>query len=275
MRVLGADGVRLSVRRSGDPSLPTLVCVHGYPDDSALWDGVVGELRDRFHVVTYDVRGSGGSDKPRRRRAYRMDVLETDFAAVVDAVSPDRPVHLLAHDWGSIQGWHFVTGSRLAGRIASFTSISGPCLDHAGLRMRTRGAALGPLLRSWHVMLLQLPVLPELIVHTLGRLAIAGLRRTRPRSTLPSSTSVRDYLRGIQLYRANLLPRLTRPQERHTIIPVQVIAPTRDRFVSPRLQTEVERWAPDLSTHSVHGGHWLPRTHAAEIAGLVAGHAAD
>jgi pimeloyl-ACP methyl ester carboxylesterase len=275
MRVSGADGVNLEVRTSGDPELPTLVCVHGYPDDSALWDGVAAELRDRFHVVAYDVRGAGGSDKPRRRRDYRLDVLEADFTAVIDAVSPDRPVHLLAHDWGSMQSWHFVTSDRLAGRIASFTSISGPCLDHAGYRMRARprGPVLGQFARSWYMFLFQLPLLPELFVHSLGRLAIAGLRRTRPSSTLPSSRSIQDYLRGIQLYRANLLSRLLRPQSRHTTVPVQVIAPTRDLFVGPALQHDVARWAPSLSTRTVHGGHWLPRTHASEIAWLVTGHA--
>lgn len=274
-RVRGADGVGLAVRTSGDPARPTLVCVHGYPDDSALWDGVAEELRDRFQVVTYDVRGFGESDKPRRRRAYRMEVLEADFAAVLDAVSPSEPVHLLAHDWGSIQGWHFVTGSRLAGRVASFTSIAGPCLDHAGYRMRARprGPALGQFLKSWYIVLFQLPLLPELVMHTVGRIVIAGLRRTKPRSALPSSTSIQDYLRGIQLYRANMLSRLLRPQERRTTVPVQVIAPSRDLFVNPRLAFDVARWAPNLLTRTVPGGHWLPRTHAAEIAWLVTGHA--
>jgi pimeloyl-ACP methyl ester carboxylesterase len=274
MRVTGAGGVGLAVRVSGDPSLPTLVCVHGYPDDSSLWDGVTEQLRDQFHIVAYDLRGFGGSDRPRKRRDYRLDVLEADFTAVIDAVSPDEPVHLLAHDWGSIQGWHFVTSQRLAGRVATFTSISGPCLDHAGHRMRNRSASPGPTLRSWHVMLMQIPLLPELLMHTFGRLFLARLRRTGPRSTLPSSTSIQDYLHGIQLYRANLLPRLLRPQVRRTSIPVQVISPTRDRFVSKRLQQEVGQWAPDLHLETVHSGHWLPRTHAGELAELVARHTA-
>lgn len=275
--VLGADGVELFVRTAGDPVKPALVCVHGYPDHSGLWDGVAAELGDRFHVVAYDVRGAGRSGKPRGRRAYRLDVLESDFAAVLDAVSPDRPAHLLAHDWGSIQGWHFVTSESLAGRIATFTSISGPCLDHVGQRMRggrPLRPALGQLAKSWYIAAFQLPLLPELVMRGLGRLAIARARRAGPRSTLPSSESVADYVHGIQLYRANMLPRLLRPQERRTTIPVQVITPTRDAFVNARLQTEVEEWAPDLSRHTVHGGHWLPRTRAAEIAERVALHAA-
>jgi pimeloyl-ACP methyl ester carboxylesterase len=275
VRITGAGGVGLAVRGVGDPGLPTVVCVHGYPDDSALWNGVVAELRDRFHVVTFDVRGAGLSEKPRRRTAYRLDVLEADFTAVINALSPDRPVHLLAHDWGSIQAWHFVTSLRLAGRIASFTSISGPCFDHIGFRLRSRPRRpmIAQAVKSWYMFAFQLPLLPELFVHTVGRLAIAGLRRLSPRSTLPSSVSIQDYVRGIQLYRANLLSRLRRPQPRHTTVPVQVIAPTADIFVGPALQHEVATWAPNLTTRTVHGGHWLPRTHAGEIAALVTEHA--
>src|SRR5690242_7185706 len=115
--IISTDGVALHVHESGPPDAPTLVCVHGYPDDHTLWDGVAIELAGRYHVASYDVRGAGESGKPRNREAYRLDQLVRDLAAVIDAVSPDRPVHLLAHDWGSVQAWHAVTGRRLHDRI--------------------------------------------------------------------------------------------------------------------------------------------------------------
>ena len=67
----------------------------------------------------------------RRRReplrgGFTLEKLTDDFLAVADAVSPDRPVHLVGHDWGSVQAWEFVTVPRTEGRIASFTSMSGP-----------------------------------------------------------------------------------------------------------------------------------------------------
>src|SRR5437588_5270227 len=157
-RMVPRDGVRLAVREHGDPANPTVVCVHGYPDHSTLWSGVAAALSDRFHVVSYDVRGAGRSDKPPHRDAYRLDELERDFAAVLDAVSPDEPVHLLAHDWGAVQSWHFVTGERCRDRSASFSSISGPCLDHVGYFLRSRlraesralGELAGQVAKSWY-----------------------------------------------------------------------------------------------------------------------------
>ena len=107
---------------------------------------------------------------------------------MLDAVTPDAPVHLLAHDWGAIQAWHAVTGPGFAGRVASFTSISGPCLDHIGLFLRDRsprpaGARPAAGGNSWYTLLFRLPVLPELVWRSglAGRLA-SGRRACRRRS---------------------------------------------------------------------------------------------
>ncbi|WP_216217644.1 SDR family oxidoreductase [Amycolatopsis aidingensis] len=268
-----SDGVRLAVRTSGPADAPVVVCVHGYPDNGSMWDGVVAELADRFRVVVYDVRGAGESDKPKRRAAYRLDQLAEDLAAVVAAVSPDRPVHLLAHDWGSIQTWHAVTGEWLRGRVASYTSMSGPCLDHAGawfraqLRPRPRALrnALSQFLHSGYIGFFQLPLIPELAWRLgLARRVIAALEPAEP-NPLTS-----DGVRGIQLYRANMLSRMRRPRPRGTDIPVQVLAPTADRYVSIPLQTEIQRWVPDLRVRHLNGGHWIARSKPAVVAGAAA-----
>jgi hypothetical protein len=53
-----------------------------------------------------------------------------------------RPFHLIGYDWGSIQSWKAVTDPLLAGRIASFTSISRLCLDYAALALRHARATI-------------------------------------------------------------------------------------------------------------------------------------
>lgn len=194
--VTATDGVRLAVRVRGPEAAPTVVCVHGYPDNASLWDGVAGLLAERFRVVTYDVRGAGASGKPGQRTAYRLDQLADDLATVVGAVQGEGRVHLLAHDWGAIQTWHAVTGEWLRGRVASFTSISGPDLDHAAhwFRAQLRGPtprrlrhALGQLLHSTYIAFFQLPFVPELAWRT-GLLprAIAGSTQRRPRRSSPT-----------------------------------------------------------------------------------------
>jgi len=101
--VAGLGGLSLAGQERGRAGAPTVILVHGYPDNHHLWDLVAEHLEADHHVVTYDVRGAGESGVPNGRSGYRMEALVADLVAVADAVSPDRPVHLVAHDWGSIQ----------------------------------------------------------------------------------------------------------------------------------------------------------------------------
>jgi NAD(P)-dependent dehydrogenase (short-subunit alcohol dehydrogenase family)/pimeloyl-ACP methyl ester carboxylesterase len=271
--VTASDGVRLSVRVAGPDDAPTVVLVHGYPDNGSMWDGVVAELSGRFRTVVYDVRGAGESDKPTAQHSYELDQLSQDLAAVVGEVKPGGRVHLLAHDWGSIQGWDVVTGEGLRGRIASFTSISGPSLDHAGAWFRAQlkpsprrlTHALTQFLHSGYIAFFQLPVLPELLWRT-------GLMRRLIEASEPAEAApvTSDGVHGLKLYRANMLPRLSRPVPRTVDIPVQVLAPTRDKFVTTPLQTEIERWVPDLRVRRVSGGHWITRSKPGVIAAAAA-----
>lgn len=256
------DGLDLAVHVTGPEAAPVVVAVHGYPDDHTVWDGVVPLLTDTFRVVTYDVRGAGASQVPADREGYRIERLAADLVAVLDAVAPDRPVHLLAHDWGSIQGWHAVTDPALRPRFASYTSISGPSLAHIGAfgrsaRLRDR---LRQLRRSWYVGFFQLPVLPELV----WRSGLAGGLVAR-REGIPRPAA-RDAVRGLELYRANLG---RGDGERRTEVPVQVLAPTGDRYVTQALQANAERFTDDFRFRRVAGGHWLPRSRPEVIARCV------
>ncbi|RZT85046.1 short-subunit dehydrogenase [Pseudonocardia sediminis] len=271
--VISADGLALAVYSHGDPDAPTVVAVHGYPDDHTVFDGVVDALGGSHHVVTYDVRGAGASGTPSDQAGYDLERLAEDLRAVVDAMSPERPVHLLAHDWGAIQTWHAVTGDLLTGRVASFTSMSGPCLDHVGLFFaRRNGATRREIVRqgldSWYTVLFRVPVLPELLWRAglAGALVSATDGVPRPR--------LRDAVNGLELYRRNLPARLGRPQPRRTDVPVQVLAPRGDRYVTPALQTRIAAYAPDLRVRRLPGGHWMVRTRPDVVARCVAEHVA-
>lgn len=276
--VMSGD-VRLAVKRWGDPRRPTIVLVHGYPDNSHVWHPVAERLATDFHVVAYDVRGAGESDKPKGLRAYRLDRLSADFAAVIQQVSPDHPVHVVAHDWGSVQSWESVTDPRLQGRIASFTSCSGPCLDHMGHWFRQRLKRPTPKalwqmlvqsLKSWYIYFFHVPVLPGL----LWRLGMARAFPTLVRwlegtRMAPNPTQASDGRLGIQLYRANMFPRLLFPRQRRAHAPVQVLVPLRDLFVGPALTEDLGRWADQLWRREIEAGHWMPQSHPREFAGAV------
>lgn len=269
------DGVSLAVRQWGERGRPTVLLVHGYPDNSRVWEPVAERLAERYHVVAYDVRGAGESSIPRRTRDYRLEYLIDDLAAVADHVSPQAPVHLVGHDWGSIQCWEAVTEPRLQERFASFTSISGPCLDHVGRRLRQGGGGirktLDQLRRSWYIGFFHLPLLAAMGWRRgLGHRWPAILQR-REGITLSEDPAVRtrDGVHGIKLYRANILRRLLWPRERRTDIPVQIIVPTEDPFVGPNLTLGLEPWVPNLTRFEVDAGHWLPLSRPGDLAQYV------
>lgn len=268
--VTSTDGVTLAVYESGPPpgpGTPTVVAVHGYPDDHTVWDGVVALLAGDHHVVTYDVRGAGASQAPARRSGYALAQLADDLGAVLDAVSPDAPVHLLAHDWGSIQSWAAVTDPRFAGRLAGFTSISGPSLDMAGAWLRQVEthplASLRQLAASSYIGVFATPMLPEALVRAgvLDRLVAMSARGGwHGPGPVPGSSPrrVRDAINGLELYRANFLGRMARPAPRRAVAPVQVLAPRHDAHVTPRLQKEAPAPYVDvLVTHEIDGNHWV------------------
>lgn len=263
-----SGGLNIAVRCWGDPQRPTMVFVHGYPDNNAVWQRVIECLAGPYHLVAYDVRGAGGSDAPSGTRGYRLPCLVGDLAAVIDAVSPEQPVHLVAHDWGSIQCWEAVTDEKLQPRIRSYTTLSGPCLDHVGQWLGARlkrptpanlRAALGQLIRSWYVYVFHLPLLPELMWRAyLGRAWPRLVRRAEGMEIPPSPTQVRDGVNGMRLYRANFRRRLSHPERRFTRVPVQLIVATQDAYVSPRLYDDLDQWVPQLRRREVDTGHWLP-----------------
>jgi len=66
MAITASDGVSLAVHRytEVDPGRPTVLAIHGWPDNHRVWDGVAEELAGRYNFVAYDVRGAGESSRP-------------------------------------------------------------------------------------------------------------------------------------------------------------------------------------------------------------------
>ena len=81
------------MQKHGDTSKPTVVLVHGYPDDHHVWDLVVERLRNRFHVGTYDVRGAGGKHWLPRSQPERVAQLIAEHIDRIEA----RPVAVEPH----------------------------------------------------------------------------------------------------------------------------------------------------------------------------------
>ena len=282
-RWVRTGGVELCVAELGDDRQPTVVLVHGYPDTKEVWSEVAARLADRFHVVLYDVRGHGRSTAPRPLRGgFTLEKLTDDFLAVADAVSPDRPVHLVGHDWGSVQSWEFVTVARTEGRIASFTSMSGPSLDHFGHWIKQR-TSRGPPRAGSASSSARAPSPGTCTCCTrpccrsspgAARSASGGRRSSSALEKVPAG----DYPTAVAALgrraRRLALPR-QRPGPAAPAARGRVRARARaadhapgDAFLSERLYDELEQWAPELVRRTL-AGQALGPAHPARPAGRL------
>jgi haloalkane dehalogenase len=99
---------------------PALVLLHGFPDNSHLYDALVPRLRGR-RVVTFDFLGWGRSQRPQRRR-YTFAGQQRDLGAVISGLRLDR-VELVAHDAGVPAAVNWALDH--AGQTASLTLMNG------------------------------------------------------------------------------------------------------------------------------------------------------
>lgn len=230
--VESSDGVRIAVYEEGAPNGPTVVLVHGHPETHEAWDAVVALLADRFRIVRYDTRGAGRSDAPQRTSGFRLERYADDVAAVLDAVSAGDPVHVLAHDRGSAGVWRYLTRAESHGRVASFTSVSGPAPEHVARYLRDT------LTRPQH---------PLRFAGGLGQLA--RLAAAAPRATTDKTL------------RANLFP-VPGAGAHDVDVPVQLILGTADPYLFEDNPDRPARlWRRDATA-----AHVTPASHPALLA---------
>jgi short-subunit dehydrogenase/pimeloyl-ACP methyl ester carboxylesterase len=281
--ITATDGIALAVHPYNeiDPTRPTILAVHGYPDNHQVWDGVAEILAERYNVIAYDVRGAGESACPADRSGYRLDQLVSDMGAVIDSLGVDR-VHLLAHDWGSIQAWTAITDDAVAGNVASVTSISGPHLDHAGKFMRSARTPRAAVqvarqaLSSGYIWFFLCPGVPDLafrsrlgvkVVEALGRIGRSSTRSRRE----GAPRAIGDYVNGLNLYRANLPAPLLSPGRRvpQTSVPIQVLVPSKDMFITAALQRSLSAISRNGRVVPIEGGHWVVTSRPDVVARLT------
>ncbi len=94
------DGYRFHAETHGDPNHPTVIVLHGGPGaDYRSLLGLEG-LADTHHVVFYDQRGAGLSQRV-PADAITAEVMLEDLDRIANRYSSDAPVALIGHSWGA------------------------------------------------------------------------------------------------------------------------------------------------------------------------------
>ena len=97
-------GIRLHVRRWGNPDAPLLFMLHGWMDVAASFQFVVDALGGDWQVIAPDMRGFGLSDWPVAQSGgghYWFHDYLADLDALLDQYAPTGQVNLVGHSLGA------------------------------------------------------------------------------------------------------------------------------------------------------------------------------
>ncbi|MCW4352035.1 alpha/beta fold hydrolase [Hoyosella sp. YIM 151337] len=274
--VITSDGFRLALYTRGDPAKPTVVCVHGFPDDHGVWDPVAALLQEQYHVVLFDMRGAGRSDRPKQVAEYTISQLANDIATVARTVADNGRVHLLAHNWGGAAAWDLALNPVDGIELLSLTTIGSASAEYYSAwvrdQLRFNWHHLRDLFSTWsintYMTFFQVPV----IAPALFRVGVADAAMLFAKWKFEKGSEPAGYGRrlasrnrdGLRIYSANIYsllfgakpPRNT--SEPRKPVPSLVIVPENDKLFPPPAQAGAAEWAIDCRIRFVDGGHWLP-----------------
>ena len=90
MAYLDRSGVKIYYEDHGTG--PAVLLSHGYSATSRMWAGQVDALKDRYRVITWDMRGHGESDSPAAQSEYSEAKTVEDMAAILEACDLESAV---------------------------------------------------------------------------------------------------------------------------------------------------------------------------------------
>ena len=155
------DGLTFDVFDEGPLDGEIVVLLHGFPERSTSWRHVVPLLHERgYRTVAMDQRGYSPGARPKRRWSYRIGKLTDDLAALIDLIG--EPVHLAAHDWGSIPSWMIAIDRPELVRTLTAISVPHPM---AYLRASLTSTQFT---KAYYIALFQLPFIPEWVASKPG-----------------------------------------------------------------------------------------------------------
>ena len=173
-RDVRVNGVRLHCVVEGEG--PLVLLLHGFPETSHAWRKQIPALANRFRVVAPDLRGYGGSDKPKGVAAYRGSVLADDIAALIHEFGAAR-AHVAGHDWGGGVAWSLAMLRPDAVDRLVVLNCPHPVVMQQALR-----SSWTQIRKSWYIFAFQMPWRPEWALSRSGARALKdSLRVARKR----------------------------------------------------------------------------------------------
>ena len=87
----------------GNPEGPTLVFIHGWPDNASLWRNQVAALANAYRCVLVTLPNFG--EESVKAGGFNFPALVEILGATLSDVQPEGKVTLVTHDWGAYIGY--------------------------------------------------------------------------------------------------------------------------------------------------------------------------
>jgi pimeloyl-ACP methyl ester carboxylesterase len=250
-----AGDVRLHCAAMGPPAGPLVVLLHGFPECWVTWRFQLPALAAAgFRAVAPDMRGYGGSDKPRGVAEYAMEKLAGDVSGLIAALGRER-ADVVGHDWGGHVAWHLAMWNPERVRRLAILNVPHPARMRAALR------TLRQLRKSWYLFFFQLPFLPERFIspESIGRSLryMTARRGAYDKADIEAIVAAAGDRTGpINYYRA--AARHRGPRWKPVSAETLVIWGEGDRFLGPELAVPDPRWVPHARVERIPGAsHWV------------------
>ena len=275
MRFVEANGQRFELAEVGSGDRLAL-CLHGFPELHFSWRYQMPLLaRLGYRVWAPNLRGYGASSKPEGVRAYGLDHLTEDVAALIDA-SGAKEVTLIAHDWGAIIAWAFaILKLRPLERLVVM-NVPHPMVGAREIRHWRQ------LRRSWYIFFFQIPRLPE---RMLLRKDGEAIKRAFHRMAVDKSNFAPDVLQtyadaggrpGAMTAMVNYCRALLRHRDSIDLGDGRIDTPTlmiwgeEDSALNIRCTEGTEEWVPNLELHRLPGvSHWVQQEAPKEVNAIL------
>ena len=101
-----ANGLELHYLDWGGAARTPAIALHGFALNCHSWDEVAPRLRSRLHVLAFDQRGHGLSDRAERVEDYTRENMVADLESAVRELGLSRPV-VIGHSMGGMNAMTF------------------------------------------------------------------------------------------------------------------------------------------------------------------------
>ncbi|TQF65720.1 alpha/beta fold hydrolase [Rhodococcus spelaei] len=265
------DGLVFDIRDEGPIDGVPVVLLHGWPQDARSWDRVAPLLHARgLRTLAPDQRGASPGARPRWRWAYRSTQVDADVVALIERAGLG-PVHLVGHDWGAAVAWSVAADRPDLVRTLAAVSVPHPAAFARAMLTSNQ------IVKSWYMFAFQLPVLPEWLIRTGGRvrrhLLASGMSAEAADRDLEP---MRDRARargGLHWYRAIPFRRPWRVASRVSV-PTLHVWSDRDTALGPKGAALSSGYVDGPYRFEVLSGvsHWIPDEAPDQLDALLGEH---